>query len=323
MKRRHWIAGLAALAAIGTAGALVWRRQSPRPISLEALAVRFAEPLAPPARGMAVYHLGHSLVGRDMPAMLEQLAHAAGLADHSHASQLGWGASLRQHWEPGEPVPGYDAENAHPRHRPAHEALGSGDFDVLVLTEMVEIRDAIRYHDSARYLAHWAQAARAVNREARVYLYETWHRLDDPQGWATRVAADLPRHWEGDLLRSAIAREGAGDIRVIPGGQALAAVIAAAGSGDLPGLTGAEDFFARTPEGAVDPIHFGDLGAYVLALTHFATLYHVSTEGLPHRLTRSDGSPADALPDAAVATVQRVVWEVVTGYAGTGVSLQS
>lgn len=323
MKRRHWIAGGAALAAAAVAGVVVWRRQPPHPISPEALAQLFAERLEPPPQGMAVYHLGHSLVGRDMPAMVEQLAHAAGLADHSHASQLGWGASLRQHWEPTEPVPGYDTENAHPRHRPAHAAMGSGEFDALVLTEMVEIRDAIRYHDSARYLAHWAQAARAANPKARVYLYETWHRLDDPQGWAARVAADLPRHWEGDLLRAAIARENTGDIRVIPGGQALAAVIAAAEAGDLPGLAGAEDFFARTPEGTVDPIHMGDLGAYVVAATHFATLYHLSPEGLPHRLTRADGSAAEALPDAAAGTVQRVVWKVVTGYAGTGVSLQS
>jgi len=316
MKRRHWLTGAAALAA---GGAAVWWRRAPRPISAEALAARFATPLEAPARGLSVYHLGHSLVGRDMPAMVEQLAHAAGFAGHSHASQLGWGASLRQHWEPGEPIPGFETENAHPLHRPAHEALGSGDIDALVLTEMVEIRDAIRYHDSARYLAHWAQAARATNAKARVYLYETWHRLDDPQGWEVRVAADLPRHWEGDLLRGALAREGSGDMRVIPGGQALAAVIAAAEAGQIPGLSGRNDFFARTPEGSIDPIHFGDLGAYVVAATHFATLYHRSPEGLPHRLTRADGSAADALPDDGAAMVQRVVWEVVSGYAGTGV----
>ncbi len=323
MKRRHWIAGAAALAALAGAGALIWRGRGVTPISPDYRCRRVATPHAAPHTRLAVHHLGHSLVGRDMPAMLEQLAHAAGYAGHSHSSQLGWGASLRQHWEPDEPVPGFDTENAHPNHRPSREELAAGRIDALVLTEMVEIRDAIRYHDSARYLALWAQAARAANPDARVYLYETWHRLDDPQGWAARVAADLPRHWEGDILRAALGHEGSGDIRIIPGGQALAAVIAAAETGQIDGLSGAEDFFARTPEGTVDPIHLGDLGAYVIAATHFASLYHASPEGLPHRLLRADGSAATALPDPAAAAVQRVVWQVVSGYAGSGVSPRS
>lgn len=310
---------MAALTALAGGGGLLWRSRTPRPVSPEDLAARFARPLSPPGAGLVVHHLGHSLVGRDMPAMLEQLAHAAGFVGHSHSSQLGWGASLRQHWEPDEPVPGFETENAHPRHRPSREALAEGHIDALVLTEMVEIRDAIRYHDSARYLALWAQAARAANPDTRIYLYETWHRLDDPQGWAARVAADLPRHWQGDILRAALGHEGSGDIRIIPGGQVLAAVIAAAGAGQIAGLSGAEDFFARTPEGAVDPIHLGDLGAYVIAAAHFATLYHASPEGLPHRLALADGSPADPLPDPAAEDVQRVVWQVVTGYAGSGV----
>ena len=42
------------------------------------------------------------------------------------------------------------------RFREAHDAIGSGDYDAVILTEMVELRDAIRYHDSARALVDWA-----------------------------------------------------------------------------------------------------------------------------------------------------------------------
>lgn len=311
----RWIVAGLVLAGLALAA---WRWMAAPPVLLPAqLAARWAEPVVPPARGVAVYHLGHSLVGRDMPAMVGQLAAAAGLDGHAQASQLGWGASLDQHWR-GE-VPGFDAENAHPAHRPARAALASGGLDAVVLTEMVELRDAIRWHDSARALADWARLATAGG-SPRVYLYETWHRLDDPAGWMERIAADRAALWEGAVLAGAMARDWVPVIRVIPGGQALAAVVQAAEAGQLPGLTRREDFFALTPEGAVDPIHLNDIGAYVIALTHFAVLYARSPEGLPAALDRADGSPATAPDPAASAAMQKLVWQVVTGYPATGVA---
>ncbi len=180
------------LAVLAAAGLALWRFWPAKGLSDAEFAALYAQPLPPAAPG-AVYHLGHSLVGRDMPAML------AALGGHRHNSQLGWGASLMNHWT-GE-VPGFAEENRPPAFRPAAEALDSGDYPVVVLTEMVELRDAIRWHDSAHYLAEWAARAKAAAPGARVYLYETWHRLDDPAGWEARVAADLPALWEAQVLR--------------------------------------------------------------------------------------------------------------------------
>ena len=252
----------------------------------------YAHPLAPPPGPVAVYHLGHSLVGRDMPAMLAQLA------VHDHASQLGWGASLKQHAGPVADVPGFAQENAHPAHRPADEALASGHYGAVVLTEMVEIRDAVRYHESAHYLALWARRAQSGNPGVRVYLYETWHRLDDKDGWLNRLDTDLARHWEGDLLRVALAQDGVPPIHVIPGGQVMARLVRAIEAGQVPGLTRREDLFARNADGSLDPIHLSDIGAYVIALTHYAVITHGNPAGLPHRLLRADGSQATAPPDA-------------------------
>ncbi|WP_349367876.1 hypothetical protein [Salinarimonas sp.] len=293
------------------------RLGAPKPLDAAALAALYAEPAPRPSGGLAVFHLGHSLVGRDMPAMLEQLAGHG----HTHASQLGWGTSLKEHWEPDLPINGFAVENAHPRYRDAAEALGSGAYDAVVLTEMVEIRDAIRYHESWRYLRSWSERALAGNPRARVYLYETWHRLDDPEGWLARLDRDRARYWEGELL----ARSQAGDplaspIRVVPAGQVMARFARAlAERGGVEGLSSFEELFARDAEGRLDPIHLNDLGAYLVALTHYAALYQRSPVGLPHRLARADGAPADAPSAEAAALMQEIVWEVVSADPKTGV----
>ena len=268
-----------------------------------------------PAGPLSVYHLGHSLVGRDMPAMLAQLAGAG----HDYHSQLGWGTPLRDHWEPDLPINGFETENAHPRFRDARAAIASGQYDAVVLTEMVELRDALRYHESARYLATWAEAARAANPAVRLYLYETWHHLDDPAGWLDRIDADLPALWEGKLMLPAAARADA-PIWIIPAGQALAAVARAVeAAGGVGTLTRREDLFARTPEGGQDTIHLSDQGSYLVALVHYATLYHRSPLDLPAALLRADGSPADAPDPEAAELMQRLAWDVVRAYPKTGV----
>ncbi|MFN3936373.1 MAG: hypothetical protein ACK4KW_02245 [Gemmobacter sp.] len=326
MRRRMMLTGLAGLTIAGAAlaGTLGWRRyrRGPAlppvaaPLSDQGLAARYAQPLTPPQGPLRVFHLGHSLVARDMPAMLEQLAPSG----HRHESQLGWGTPLRAHWEPRVEIAGFDTENAHPRFRPAREALASGDYDAVVLTEMVEIRDAIRWHASPAYLARWTRAAREGRADVRVYLYETWHRLDDPEGWLTRIDADLPRYWQGELLARALAEVSGPPVWLIPAGQALAAVVRAAEAGGVPGLTDRRQLFALDGAGAVDTIHLNDLGNYLVALVHLAVLYHRSPEGLPHALRRADGSPAEALVPEGAAAMQRIVRNVVRANALTGLA---
>lgn len=303
-----------ALAAFGLGGWWLGARLSDAASArvVQAVAV---PPLPAPERPLTVFHLGHSLVGRDMPAMLAQLAPEG----HRYHSQLGWGVSLKEHWEPDLPIRGFEQENRHRQYRDAKEALASGDYDAVVLTEMVEIRDAIRYHDSAEYLARWAKYAWSGNPDARVYLYETWHNLDDPQGWLQRLDGDRARYWEGGILRPAIARTGR-PIYLIPAGQVMARFVRAVeergGVGNIPDRTA---LFRRNPDGTQDTIHVNDLGAYLVALTHYAVLYHASPVGLPFRLRRADGKRADAPTGDAARLMQEIVWEVVRSDPLTGV----
>lgn len=297
---------LAALAGLGT----LWWRSAPAGPDAATMAALYSEPLSPPTGPLAVFHIGHSLVNRDMPAMLAQLAGEG----HRYESQLGWGAPMRSHW--GDiPVNGFAEENAHPRYRDAREAVVSGDYDVIVLTEGVEIRDSIRYHDSARYLAAFAAEAWTARPGTRIYLYETWHALDDPAGWLTRLDADLGPHWLGEILVPALGRlpDGA-RIHLIPAGQALAALVrdieARGGVGTVRDRTG---LFA-------DQIHLNDLGNYFVALVHYAVLYQKSPVGLSHALLRGDGSPAQA-PDPALARLmQEVAWAAARSNPLTGVA---
>jgi hypothetical protein len=284
------------------------------PAALEQL---YAEPLSQPEKPLRVFHIGHSLVGKNMPAMLEQMAGAG----HDHRSQLGWGASLQSHWEPDIPVKGSELENLHDKYQDAKAAIAGGSFDALVLTEAVEIKDSIKYFDSPKYIRRWARDARNANPAIRVYLYETWHPLDDPAGWLNRLDHDLGAYWEGVLLAQGLAHgDTGGPVYVIPAGQVLAAFVRRMDrAGGLPGLRSREDLFLRTPDGKQDMIHLNDVGMYLVALTHYAVLYHRNPVGLPHQLLRADGTAADAPSEAAARVMQEVVWEVVTQYPKTGV----
>lgn len=310
MLRRFLLFVLApALLLLGAFG--VWTRFStPAPLDLETVEALYATPAPAPNGPLNVLHLGHSLVGHDMPEMLTQLAQSG----HSYNSQIGWGTFLKAHWDPDTPRTGFAESNTHPQYREGHDAVESGEYDALVVTEAVEIRSSIKYMESARMLHNWATKARARNPNVRVYFYETWHYLDDPEGWLERLDRDLETYWEGEILRPALNYDNDPQpIYMIPGGQVMARFVRAVESrGGVGPITTRQDIFT-------DGIHFNDYGAYLMALTHYAVLYQSTPVGLPHALRKADGSPAaDPGPEAA-QMMQEVVWDVVTGYAKTGV----
>ena len=322
MSRRMVITGALAavmggLAAVklagGPAGVRLRIKQvfAPPPISRTAFEAMYTTPLPPLRPPVKIYHLGHSLVGGVLPAMLSQLG------GHEYAKQLGWGASLKQHWQ--GTADGMDQANDPEHYREAHDALASGSYDVAVFTEMLELRDAIRWHESPLYLAKWIALAHQARPDLRIYLYETWHWLDDPKGWLERLESDRTELWEDGVLRPAMGYPDVGTVHVIPGGSVMAAAVRLIEAGRVPGVASRRDLFAINADGSPDPIHFNDLGAYLMALTHYAVIYQQSPEGLPHQLSHADGTPAAAFTPDAAAILQKVVWSVVSGYRATGV----
>lgn len=268
--------------------------------------------IAPSRMPMRVYHLGHSLTGRDMPSMLQQR-----VAGHLYESQLGWGTSLREHWEPHLKINGFSEENDHPRYRLVREALTSADYDAIILTEMSSLEDALKWHATPWYIADIAGLARQMRPDVRIYLYQNWRNLDDPRGWVEQTTADLTAFWENEFLSRAQAH-GSGPVYLIPGGAALVAAALAAEAGTVPGLTRREDFFLTLPDGTTDRVHLNPLGSYLIALVHEAVLYHKPPSGGPYRFSRPDGPVFEIAPPLA-ARLQEIVWEVVSAQPGTGI----
>jgi hypothetical protein len=312
-------AGLALIAAGLVALAVWWWTRPPAPLTRAEADALYTAPLPEPEGGMNVYFVGHSLVGKQIPHKLAQLAPAG----HDYRMQTGWGAGLMPNWNhPNPPVNGHDVENAHDRFRPANEAIPSGDYDAVVVTESVNLRDSIRWGDSPEYLFRFSQAAHAARPDVRFYLYEVWHGLYIEDGWLERVDRDLPELWEDVILFGALARDpDRRPIYLVPGGQVLAEIVRRVEAGPgYPGLTRREDLFYRSPEGVQDDIHMSDIGNYAIALTFYAVLYQKSPVGLPHQLLLTDGTPAKAPTPEAARMMQEAVWDVVTRLPRTGVS---
>lgn len=265
---------------------------------------------APIDGSLRVYHLGHSLVGRDMPAMLAQMA------GHEYALQLGWGTALREHFQGREAINGFDKENDTPQYRDAHQALASGEYDAFVMTEMVRLQDALMYKESTTYAGKWAAEAVAGNPDIQLFLYESWHALDDQPEWLGRFPGDLDRMWS-QLLWSA-ARASDRPVWLIPAGQVMAAVVAEAEEKGIAELTHRDQLFGRNPDGTLDPIHPNDLGVYLVALTHYAALYGKSPVGLPHQLLRADGTQAQAPSPELAQRMQQIAWQIVSSQPLTG-----
>lgn len=285
------------------------------------LASIYAEPSSAPLAPLQVYHLGHSLVGKNMPAFLQQL----GGPGHDYRSQLGWGATMKSHWDSDVEINGFEMENQHDKYQDVFEAIDSQQLDAFVLTEMVEIKDAIRYFDSATYLRNFADYIAKTSPETRVYFYETWHHVNDEAGWFNRLDDDYSEYWLGRILYRALDQlDGSAQIHVIPVGQVLSAFFKIVEErGGVGGINQPEDIFLRNDDGTLDAIHVNDVGMYLVALTHYAVLYQKSPVGLPHELHRADGTPADAPSAEAAALMQKVVWAVVshdfhTGLVGYG-----
>lgn len=283
---------------------------SPLTLDKKTYEALYDKPATVPERALNIYHLGHSLIGHDMPYMLKQLA----TSGHSYSSQLGWGTPLKAHWEHDIKINGFEKENDHPYFKPAFDALSSGEYDVLIVTEMVELEAAIKYFDSHEYLHKWTSLARQANPSINVYLYETWHSLNDSNDWLNRLNNDLSELWEEKILRRALAYDTpAKPIYIIPGGQVFANFVKHIENSDgIENIKSRSDLFS-------DDIHFNDYGAYLMALTHYAVIYQRSPVGLPHSLQKANGSPARDPGPKLAAIMQAVVWETVSNYNKSGV----
>jgi hypothetical protein len=297
----RWLPLLGSLSALG----LACTDPSPPRLSPEQARGDFQ----PPVGGARVLFIGHSLVNFHMPALLESVARSLDV-EHRHAAQIRDGASLQVHWREHDQAQGVDAR----------QELPTGRWDVVVMTEAVDLDDMIRWMEPAEYGGRFHALARAANPDTRTFLYETWH---DRERVRTGLLGCSPRgHWRGYLdddlgkweriVADIHTRHAGPPMRLIPGGQAMARLVDAIRGGHAPADLSEQDLFS-------DAIHLTPPGNYFMALVHFSAIYRRSPEGATREPTDADGRTVPIAPDVA-DFMQRTAWRAVSEYAWSGVT---
>lgn len=197
-----------------------------------------------------------------------------------------------------------------------------GRYEGLIITTAVPLQadDAVRQTDQVEWLKMavdhaWANGAGGAG--APTLLYTTWAHLapeptvphpEDGRSFRERLDLDEPR-WEAmqDFVNDD-RPAGQAPLYLIPGHRLMMRIADDIEAGTAPfGAIG--DIFA-------DNIHPNDIGAYALTLLHYACIYGRDPAAyLPDRLVDQD-----TLSAAQAAYFKRIVPEVVTGYARTGLT---
>lgn len=245
-----------------------------------------------------ILFIGHSLVGPDLPGLVQRGLEAMGQPVRVEAQVIN-GASLAYGWDHSAGAEGVDGR----------ASLALGDVTALILTEAQPVEGHVQWSDTAGLVARWAEAAHRADAETQVYLYETWPTLKSAPGavvegdpgaalpWRQRIEAELPL-WV----------QAAGDqAQIIPAGQAMGRLADEIAAGTVPGLSDISQLFA-------DDIHPNLRGFYFVAMVQIAVLTGQSPEGLPARLVRVWPSREDAISDDQARALQRVAWAAVQAF---------
>ena len=217
---------------------------------------------------------GHSLTD-PIPAMLLPMVRASGAR----------GAVIERSTIPGSPM---DWRWEH-RAAPVDARHEIAEYDLLVLTERVPLLNTMVYHNSADEALRWASHAWAHG--AATVLYASW------TSWVTGADGEDDEARAGLSLRERLLREqarweeirdhvnterpdGMPEMRMIPGPPIMLALMDAIEADAAPGLTDIRDIFH-------DNIHVNDLGAYLMALAHYAVIYGRDPQEVPLALGRT------------------------------------
>lgn len=250
--------------------------------------------------------IGHSLVGKDMPTMLngmnEDLGHT-GNFDY----QVIIGSPLKFNWENGHQdfVEGVNAR----------EALTTGEYGVLVMTEAVPLDPHIEWSDPAGNALNYLNVAYDANPDVQSYFYATWHGFDFYEGdlaaWREGLDAFSPK-WEGIVDDVNAGRpEGSKEMLLIPADQAMANLYDAIEAGEVPGVDNIRYFFQ-------DDIHLNAFGLQFISGVHHTTIYGTNPEDLPTVMKGEYGNYPSP-PQDVIDAMHKVILETALEYDRDGV----
>jgi len=255
---------------------------------------------------------GHSLTD-PIPVPLTAMVQAAGGAASN-------GMKMDADTIPGSPI---EWRWEH-RDRTPDSRMDIGNYDLLVLTERVTVRSAMQWHHTKELTLEWFDLAwtkGSDGRGAETILYASWISINsgpdskdeydsEEQLIPFRERLDLEMgSWQeivDHVNRNRIS--GSPPMRAIPGPKIMAAVFDAIAAGTAPGLNSMADLFS-------DGIHVNDLGAFLIALKHFAVIYGRDPRSIPD--LHGEGKwPGREQAD----WMKQLVWDVVQAYPDSGLT---
>jgi hypothetical protein len=265
---------------------------------------------------ISVFLLGHSLLNTDVPWTLKGIAESGGFT-YFYREQLNVGAALRAQWEnPARfnnipvwnPMLGRDEQMG----ANSHLELPTGRYDSFVMTEAIPLDVQ---EGSVDYAGRFYDLAVRGRADIRVYLYETWSHVAAGNYVAWRAKIDQWRPlWEkiADDVRAA--RPSGPPVRIVPGGQAMAALY------DTIQRNGRVGTLTQIGQVFSDDVHLNATGNYFMGLVYYATLYARDPSGTPAVQAGPFQLQNMVVTDTATrAALQALAWQTVRGYARSGV----
>jgi hypothetical protein len=203
--------------------------------------------------------------------------------------------------------------------------LDISEFELLCVTEVANLcyeggSSAAWYQDCIKeqrdYLTLFTNNAWNNGNQgkgAATLLWTNWVNINDSDGPFRTMLDNLGAEWERMQDHANQNRpDGAPPVYIIPGHKMMARLYDDVQAGIVPDITNFNQFFS-------DNIHTNELGAYAIAMIHYACIYNKNPLGLPPQLI--DNPPAGTpIPSPALAQyLQKMVWDVVTKYDRTGI----
>lgn len=232
--------------------------------------------------------------------------------------------SIGKSTSPGSPMswrwdkpPGYGSPDA--RH-------GIANWELLCITERVPLLydggstqqwyldGIIAQRDALSLFVNNAWNNGNSGKGAPTLLWTTWVSIDGSNGPFREMLDVQGLEWEKMQDHANAKRPiGAPPVYLIPGHKMMARFHDDIPKGKVPGITQLNQLFS-------DQIHPNELGAYAIAMMHYACIYNKSPLGLAHNLLPNANASVKIPSKEFAEYVQAMVWDVVTSYERTGIS---
>jgi hypothetical protein len=265
-----------------------------------------------PKNQAGVVMVGHSLIGFDMPAMVEGMAISKGIG-YTRATQVLIGSPLLLNLQICRGILTLE-QILDGKFKYACTAIETESpavpYDTLVLTN--NNQGIVDFPELDVAVADFVDVLHSRNPSGRVLLFTTWEGTSWPGygvNWPARQAADLATYETIARNSTAVARSRGRNItvEVIPVNIALRDLIYKAENGEVPGVTSRNQIFA-------DDVHMSALGNYFVACVVFSAIMNRTPEGATGKIVASDGGVFIDLPTSTAAALQQIAWTTLSTY---------